>query len=77
LRRNSAPLNGPMNGTFLLLAIGTVAIVVGVPTAPISAKVSQPQAPWSLSDQTLGNYVTLQDRKWLTANRLCVQEVRL
>jgi hypothetical protein len=27
-----------MNGTFLALEIGTVAIAVGVPTAPISAK---------------------------------------
>ena len=34
----SAPVNGPMNGTFLAFAIGTVTDVVGVPTAPINAK---------------------------------------
>src|SRR5260221_275084 len=37
-RRNSAPVKGPMNGTFLATVIGTVATAVGVPTAPINAK---------------------------------------
>ena len=37
LRRNSAPVNGPIYGTPAAEAIGSAAFDVGVPTAPTSA----------------------------------------
>ena len=45
-RRNSAPVNGAMNGTLASAAIGVAERDVGVPTSPISAKTPSSSISW-------------------------------